>query len=61
VHTAAAGAKGHATLMRAPDETRARIDVFQPQTRILMDLTSRVKASFDPDRILNPGRMYAGV
>jgi FAD/FMN-containing dehydrogenase len=27
----------------------------------LMDLTSRVKASFDPDRILNPGRMYAGV
>ena len=61
VHAAAAGAKGHATLMRAPDEARAHIDVFQPQTRILMDLTSRVKASFDPDRILNPGRMYAGV
>ncbi|MDP2356171.1 MAG: FAD-binding protein [Beijerinckiaceae bacterium] len=61
VHRAAARAKGHATLMRAADEARARADVFQPQTRTLMDLTKRVKASFDPDRILNPGRMYAGV
>ena len=61
IHAAAALAKGHATLMRAPDEARARTDVFQPQTPILMDLTKRVKTSFDPDRILNPGRMYAGV
>lgn len=61
VHAAAARAKGHATLMRAPDEARARTEVFQPQTRILMDLTKRVKTSFDPDRILNPGRMYADV
>lgn len=61
VHAAAARAKGHATLMRATDEARARADVFQPQTRILMDLTRRVKTSFDPDRILNPGRMYADV
>ncbi len=61
VHAAAARAKGHATLMRAPDETRARGDVFQPQARAVMDLTMRVKTSFDPDRIFNPGRMYAGV
>ena len=58
---AAGRAKGHATLVRAPDEARARADVFQPQPRTLMDLSARVKTSFDPDRILNPGRMYAGV
>lgn len=61
VHAAAGRAKGHATLVRAPDEARARADVFQPQPRTLMELSARVKTSFDPDRILNPGRMYAGV
>lgn len=61
IHEAAARAKGHATLVRATGEARARNAVFQPQTRTLMELTMRVKASFDPDRILNPGRMYAGV
>jgi glycolate oxidase FAD binding subunit len=61
VHAAASRAKGHATLVRAPDETRARGDVFQPQARAVMDLTMRVKTGFDPDRIFNPGRMYAGV
>jgi glycolate oxidase FAD binding subunit len=61
VHAAASRAKGHATLVRAPDETRARGEVFQPQARAVMDLTMRVKTSFDPDRIFNPGRMYAGV
>jgi glycolate oxidase FAD binding subunit len=27
----------------------------------LAALTSRIKESFDPRRILNPGRMYPGV
>ncbi len=58
---AAARAKGHATLVRAADDMRSRADVFQPQSRALMDLTARILNSFDPDRILNPGRMYAGV
>lgn len=61
VHTAAARAKGHAALVRAPDAARARADVFQPQARALAELAMRVKTSFDPDRIFNPGRMYAGV
>lgn len=49
--------EGHATLMRAPDDVRASIDVFQPQDKNLAALTARVKAAFDPHGKLNPGRM----
>jgi len=49
---------GHATLIRAPQEMRAALDVFQPQPAPLAALTRRVKESFDPERILNRGRMY---
>ena len=52
---------GHATLMRAPADARARLDVFQPLPEAVMKLTRGIKASFDPDGVLNPGRMYAGV
>lgn len=52
---------GHATLVRAPAEIRSIIDVFEPQNDAVMTLTKGIKASFDPARILNPGRMYAGV
>jgi glycolate oxidase FAD binding subunit len=52
---------GHATLIRAPEEIRATVDVFQPLARPLMEITAGIKASFDPDHILNPGRMYAGI
>ena len=52
---------GHATLIRAPEDVRAAVEVFQPQAPALAALTQRVKASFDPDHLLNPGRMYRGV
>ncbi len=61
IRAALAGRGGHATLMRAPDEIRARVDVFEPQPEAIMALTRRIKESFDPDGVLNPGRMYAGV
>jgi glycolate oxidase FAD binding subunit len=54
-------AGGHATLIRATAEVRARVPVFQPQPPALAALTRRVKQGFDPGRILNPGRMYEGV
>jgi glycolate oxidase FAD binding subunit len=54
-------AGGHATLVRAPDAVRAATDVFQPLADPLMALSRRVKESFDPKGILNPGRMYAGL
>ncbi|MHB8884254.1 MAG: glycolate oxidase subunit GlcE [Methylovirgula sp.] len=55
------GEGGHATLIRAADDIRGRIDVFQPLTAPLMQISHGIKASFDPDHIVNPGRMYAGV
>jgi len=61
VRSALAAAGGHATLVRAPAAVRAAIAVFQPQDEALAALTKRVKASFDPRGVLNPGRMWAGV
>jgi glycolate oxidase FAD binding subunit len=52
---------GHATLVRAPAEVRAAVDVFEPQSEPLMKITTGIKAAFDPHGILNPGRMYAGI
>ena len=52
---------GHATLIRAPEATRAAVDVFQPQAAALAALSGRVKDAFDPRHILNPGRMYRGL
>jgi glycolate oxidase FAD binding subunit len=54
-------AGGHATLIRAPAEIRAAVEVFEPLTGALAALTRRVKQGFDPEAILNPGRLYAGM
>lgn len=50
---------GHATLVRADPAQRAGA-VFQPLEPAHAALSQRVKASFDPKGLLNPGRMYAG-
>ena len=52
---------GHATLIRAPEELRATVPVFQPQLDSLAKLSGRIKQGFDPLGVLNPGRMYAGM
>lgn len=48
---------GHATLIRAEAGLRAAVPVFHPQPPALAALAKRVKESFDPKGILNPGRM----
>jgi glycolate oxidase FAD binding subunit len=58
---AVAAAGGHATLIRAPAAVRATVEVFAPQDAAVDALTKRVKESFDPKRVLNPGRMWAGI
>ena len=52
---------GHAMLVEAPEDMRRKGDVFPPQDDALMKLTSRIKSGFDPEGILNPGRMYEGI
>jgi glycolate oxidase FAD binding subunit len=48
---------GHATLIRAPETVRAAVPVFHPQSPALAALAARVKESFDPKGLFNPGRM----
>ncbi|EJN03170.1 FAD-binding protein [Phyllobacterium sp. YR531] len=52
---------GHATLVRASVAVRAAVPVFEPQPAPLAALSKRLKQQFDPNGILNPGRMVAGV
>jgi glycolate oxidase FAD binding subunit len=54
----AARASGHATLMRGADKSPG---AFSPLSEVLMRVHQRLKAAFDPERIFNPGRMYAGL
>jgi len=61
IRAAVAENGGHATLMRAPEALRNALPVFQPPTTAVAALTRRVKESFDPRGVLNPGRMYAGL
>ncbi len=48
---------GHATLVRASEETRARIAPFHPEPAPLAALSAGLRAKFDPRGILNPGLM----
>ena len=61
VRSAVAAVGGHATLIRAPPAVRAKIDVFTPEEPALAALTARVRKGFDPQGVLNAGRMWAGV
>jgi glycolate oxidase FAD binding subunit len=49
--------RGHATLTRAPEAVRAAVPVFEPSSPALAALSRRVKESFDPKGLFNPGRM----
>src|SRR5215475_2123612 len=61
IRRAVAAVGGHATLVRAPAAVRASVDVFAPEDQATRALAKRVKESFDPKGVLNPGRMWAGV
>ena len=56
-----AKARGHAMLVRASEGTRGMAGVFEPPSEPLLRLSDGIKKSFDPDRVFNPGRMYAGM
>ncbi|MBU3724371.1 MAG: glycolate oxidase subunit GlcE [Burkholderiaceae bacterium] len=53
---------GHATLFRsARAETRQKEGVFSELSPALMKIHHRLKQELDPNRIFNPGRMFAGL
>ena len=58
VRDAAIVAGGHATLFRAFDK---RAGVFTPLKPAQERIQRALKASFDPDGVFNPGRLYAGL
>lgn len=51
-----AAAGGHATLFRGGDKS---VGVFHPLAPAVAKIHERLKRSFDPNGIFNPGRMYA--
>lgn len=55
VRAAAARAGGHATLFRGGDRQG---EIFHPLSPALAAVQRRLKVAFDPQGILNPGRMY---
>ena len=59
VRGTAARAGGHAVLYRAPESLRCLEGAFAPLSPALLALHRRLKKSFDPKGILNPGRLYA--
>jgi glycolate oxidase FAD binding subunit len=61
IHAVAARHEGHATLVRANEDTRNRIAPFPPLSSERLTLTRAVKAAFDPLGLFNPGRMYDGI
>jgi glycolate oxidase FAD binding subunit len=59
IRATAAAAGGHAVLYRAPESLRCLEGAFAPLPPALLALHRRLKKTFDPKGILNPGRLYA--
>ncbi len=54
-------AGGYATLLRASPSVRESTDLFQNSISSVASLSSRLKKQFDPQMILNPGRIWRGI
>ena len=55
IRRSVSAAGGHATLFRGGDKS---VGVFQPLAPAVAKIHARLKASFDPSHVFNPGRMY---
>lgn len=49
--------KGHATLIKASEETLSAVDVFQPENPRIAKISNLLRQKFDPSGILNSGVM----
>jgi len=54
----AASINGHATLFRNGDRNS---NIYQPLPTALLKLHTQLKKSFDPNNILNPGKLYSNL
>jgi glycolate oxidase FAD binding subunit len=59
LRAAAHAAGGHAVVLSAPDAVRDELDLWGPVPGL--ELMRRVKAQFDPDARLAPGRFVGGI
>jgi glycolate oxidase FAD binding subunit len=56
VRRAAVASGGHATLVRAPEELRARVPALHPPAPGVMALEARLRRAFDPNGLFETGR-----
>jgi glycolate oxidase FAD binding subunit len=54
------GAAGYLTVIKVEEDMKATIDIFTVDP-IKYKISEKIKKSFDPKRILNPGKMYSGI
>jgi glycolate oxidase FAD binding subunit len=50
---------GSACLFKAPAALRLDLGTFQPRPRAYQELAERIRTSFDPNSVLNPGKLAA--
>ncbi len=53
-------AKGYLIAIKIEEHLKAQVDIFAIDP-IKYRITEKIKKSFDPKRILNPGKMYIGI
>ncbi len=53
-------ASGYITVIKIEENLKASIDVFTIDP-VKYKISEKIKKSFDPKRILNPGKMYSGI
>ena len=51
---------GYVTIIKIEENLKASVDIFTIDP-IKYKITEKIKKSFDPKRILNPGKMYSGI
>jgi glycolate oxidase FAD binding subunit len=57
LRTLAGEVGGSACLFKAPAALRLDLGTFQPRPKAYQELAERIRASFDPNSVLNPGKL----